>query len=1053
MNNISRLFSKIALLAVALATSGISFAQDSDSIPEQTLPTMNEWHDLEVNEINRFPLHTDFFAYETTQKALDGNKEKSDNFLSLDGDWKFKWVDIPAQRPTDFFSTEYDDSSWGTIPVPGIWELNGYGSPVYVNSGFAWHGQYKTNPPYPPTQKNHVGSYRRTITLPDNWQGRTVIAHFGSVTSNIYLWVNGSFVGYAEDSKVAAEFDITEFVHEGDNLIAFQTFRWCDGSYCEDQDFWRLSGVGRHCYLYSRNTDCHIEDIKVTADLDSAYQNGLLKIDMKAVGDVDITLRLVDAKLKTVFQTELIGCNDMATSFEIDNPKKWTAEIPYLYTLLCSVYKNSELVEVIPVKTGFRHVEIANKQLLVNGQPVLIKGVNRHEMDPDYGYFISRERMIQDLQIMKRLNINAVRTSHYPDDPLWYDLCDEFGFYMVAEANMEGHGFRYGENSLVKLPMFANQIMERNQHNVSLLLNHPSIIVWSLGNETANSDNFKNAYKWIKDFDGSRPVQYHTARKEENTDIFCPMYLDHSGCIEYLESKKPEDQRPLIQCEYSHAMGNSSGGFAEYWDIIRAYPTYQGGFIWDFVDQALRGKNANGIEIYKYGGDYDPSDPSDNNFNCNGLVNPDRKLSPQAYEVAYFYQNIWAEPVDIRNGVISVKNENFFKNINDCQLEWQLVADGNNVVNSGTIEKLNVGPQQTKEFTLPYNISNDSISADELALNVYFVLTKKQPLRNVGDTIAYRQILIQPLDFAKQYAELTPNTAKLKRFKCVDNNETVTFSNPNAVIAFDHSTGFLSQYTVNGKDILAPGGTLKPNFWRAVTDNDMGAGINVEYKVWRNPTITLTSLEANSKTSTVTATYSMPEVYATLKMKYILSPDGSIEFTQQLQTSDTAHIADMFRFGVVMQLPYDMDNSSYYGRGPIENYADRKQSQMIGIYNASADEQFFPYIRPQETGLKCDIRQWRQTDSQGSGITIVPLAPVAASALHYNIADLDGGDAKEQRHSPEVSKSKFTNLNIDAENYGVGGVNSWSGSAIPMPQYRVGYGDKTMTFRILPCGI
>ncbi len=1048
MNNKSLFLSTMILLAVGFTTSDLTFAQDS--IPENTLPTMNEWHDLEVNELNRFPLHTDFFAYESTQKALDGNKEKSSNYLSLDGEWKFYWVETPNQRPTDFFTTDYDDSSWGTIPVPGIWELNGYGSPVYVNSGFAWKGQYKTNPPYPPIQKNHVGSYRRTITLPDNWQGRSVIAHFGSVTSNIYLWVNGEFVGYAEDSKFAAEFDITDFVHEGENLIAFQTFRWCDGSYCEDQDYWRLSGVGRHCYLYSRNSDFHVDDIRVTANLDSAYQNGSLKIDMKAVGDVDITMRLVDDDLKTVLQTDLVGCNDMVTSFDIDNPKKWTAETPYLYTLLCSVYKNSELIEVIPIKTGFRKVEIVNKQLLVNGQPILIKGVNRHEIDPDYGYFVSKERMIQDLEIMKRLNINAVRTCHYPDDPEWYALCDQYGFYMVAEANMEGHGFRYEENSLAKLPMFANQIMQRNQHNVSLLFNHPSIIVWSLGNETVNSDHFKNAYKWIKDTDSNRAVQYHMARKEENTDIFCPMYLQHSGCIEYLESKKPEDQRPLIQCEYAHAMGNSEGGFAEYWDIIRTYPTYQGGFIWDFVDQGLRGKGANGVEVYKYGGDYDPDDPSDNNFNCNGLVNPDRILSPQAYEVKYFHQNIWAEPVDVRNGVISIKNENFFTNIDDCKLEWQLVADGNNIVNSGTIESLDVKPQQTKEFTLPYSIINDSISADELALNVYFILTKEQPLRNIGDTIAYRQMVIQQLDYAEHYAKLAPNTAKLKRMKCLTKDGTVTFSNTAAVIAFDRSTGFLSKYAVNGKDLLGDGGTLKPNFWRAVTDNDMGAGINVQYNIWRNPTITLTSLDVNSKTSTVTAVYSMPEVYATLTMNYVLSPDGSIEYTQQLQASDTAHVADMFRFGVVMQLPYNMDNSTYYGRGPVENYSDRKQSQLIGIYNTTADEQFFPYIRPQESGLKCDIRQWQQIDNQGSGITIVPLAPVYASALHYNIADLDGGDAKEQRHSPEVPKSKYTNLCIDSEHYGLGGVNSWDDHAITLPQYRIGYGNKTMTFRIIP---
>ncbi len=1045
MNNITRLMKFAALLVTLSATRSLAFAQDSIQVP-----AMTEWQDLQVNEINRYPLHTDFFAYETVQKALAGKKEQSENFMSIDGDWKFNWAETPDQRPTDFFTTDYDDSSWGTIPVPGIWELNGYGTPVYVNSGFAWHGQYKDNPPYPPTKKNHVGSYRRTVTLPDGWEGRTVIAHFGSVTSNIYLWVNGKFAGYAEDSKVAAEFDISEFVHEGDNLLAFQTFRWCDGSYCEDQDFWRLSGVGRHCYLYSRNADSRVEDIRVTPDLDDSYRDGTLTIDTKAIGNVDITMRLLDKNFKMVAQAELTGCQDTVITMEIDSPQQWTAETPYLYTLLCSVYDGDGLVEAIPIKTGFRKVEIKDKQLLLNGKPILIKGVNRHEMDPDYGYFVSRERMVEDLEIMKRLNVNAVRTSHYPDDPEWYALCDEYGFYVVAEANQESHGFRYGENSLAKHPMFANQIMERNQHNVSLLFNHPSVIVWSLGNETANSDNFKNAYRWIKQTDGSRPVQYHTARKEENTDIYCPMYLDHSGCIAYLESEKAEDQRPLIQCEYSHAMGNSSGGFAEYWEIIRAYPNYQGGFIWDFVDQALRGQGIGGVEIYKYGGDYGEDDPSDNNFNCNGLVSPDRKLSPQAYEVAYFHQNIWTEPIDLRSGKILVKNENFFTNTSDCKLVWQVVEDGNNVVASGTTEDIDIEPQRMKEIDLPYEIKSDDGLEGELLLNLQYVLTADEPLRHIGDTIAHQQLVVQPFDYAKNYAEQTPNTAKLKRMKCVDKDETITFSNANAVVSFDRQTGFLSQYTVNGIDILGRGGTIKPNFWRAVTDNDMGSGIHILYKVWRNPTLTLTDVEVNAKTSTVEATYSMPEVYATLMMNYAILPDGSIEFTQQMHANDTAKVADMFRFGAVLQLPFDMDRSTYYGRGPIENYADRKQGQSVGIYNATADEQFYPYIRPQESGLKCDIRLWQQTDRQGSGIKIVPLEAVSASALHYDIADLDEGDTKAQRHSPEVGKSKYTNLNIDSEHYGVGGVNSWSESAVALPQYRVAYGDKTLCFRIIP---
>lgn len=1007
------------------------------------MPTFTEWHDLQVNEVNRFPMHSHFFAYESADKALNGNMKMSDNYLSLEGQWKFNWVENADQRPTDFYQMGFNDTNWKPMEVPAMWELNGYGDPEYVNMGFAWRGHFKNNPPEVPTKDNHVGSYRKVINIPANWNGRQVIAHFGSVTSNIYLWVNGKYVGYAEDSKVAAEFDITKYLKKGDNLIAFQTFRWCDGSYDEDQDFWRLSGVARDSYLYSRNKASHLNDIRVTPDLTDNYSNGVLNVNADVAGKNTVSFKLLDAKGNLVAEKNVATKGGkVTTTFNVENPQKWTAETPYLYTLLTQVGKG----EFTAQKVGFRKVEIKNSQLLVNGKAIFIKGADRHEMDPDGGYVVSRERMIQDIQLMKRFNINAVRTSHYPNDPMWYDLCDEYGIYLVAEANQESHGFGYGNDAPAKKPMFAKQILERNQHNVQTYFNHPSIIIWSLGNETVNGDNFKAAYKWIKSQDMSRPVQYEQAWKLENTDIYCPMYLSQKGCGEYSLSTKDIDQKPLIQCEYSHAMGNSSGGFKEYWDLVRKYPKFQGGFIWDFVDQALHGRDKQGNRIYTYGGDYNNYDPSDNNFNCNGLVSPDRVPNPQMYEVGYYYQNVWAEAVDFNSGKINVHNEYFFRNLNNVKLCWELLADGKKV-ECGEIDNLNLDAQQTKEFTLPYSLSKTE--GKEALVNIYFKLKEAEPLMQKDQIIAYRQL------GEKTFANaITANAAEKLTIKQNKKAEPqITLTGNNFCVAFDKATGYISEYKVNGKNILGEGGTIKPNFWRAVTDNDMGSGLQREYAAWRTPKLNLKSVNATKKNKdgySVVATYDMPDVKAQLTMTYTLRNNGTMEVSEAMDATDSAKISDMFRFGVVMQLPYDMDRSKFYGRGPIENYNDRSESQLIGIYSQTADEQCYPYIRPQETGTKSDIRWWNQTTPQGFGFCVKGTKPFYASALHYDVMTLDEGMNKGQRHMEQLAKSKFTNLYLDSEMTGVGGIDSWSRNARALPQYRVHYGDKTFTFLITP---
>lgn len=691
--------------------------------------TFQEWRNPEINAVNRAPMHTNYFAFENADAAKKADKKQSTNYMTLNGTWKFNWVKDADSRPTDFWKTGFNDKGWDDLQVPAVWELNGYGDPIYVNVGYAWRNQFQNNPPEVPTENNHVGSYRREIVVPASWKGKDIIAHFGSVTSNMYLWVNGRYVGYSEDSKLEAEFDLTPYLKPGQkNLIAFQVFRWCDGTYLEDQDFFRYSGVGRDCYLYARNKK-RIQDIRVTPDLDAAYQNGSLAVNLDLKGSGKVDLELVDAQGKQV-ATATANKSGLVT-MNVENPKKWSAETPYLYTLRASMQGSNE---VIPVKVGFRKIELKGDQILVNGKAVLFKGADRHEMDPDGGYVVSPERMLQDIQIMKQFNLNAVRTCHYPDDNLWYDLCDQYGIYVVAEANIESHGMGYGDKTLAKNPSYKKAHLERNQRNVQRGFNHPSIIFWSLGNEAGDGPNFEQCYKWIKAEDPSRACQYEQARQKEHTDIFCPMYYDYNGMEKY--GQRTDATKPLIQCEYAHAMGNSQGGFKEYWDLIRKYPNLQGGFIWDFVDQSCRWKGKDGVMIYAYGGDFNRFDASDNNFCDNGLISPDRVPNPHMYEVGHFYQNIWTTPADLSKGEVNVFNENFFRDLSAYYMEWQVLKDGK-VIRTGRVDDLKVAPQETAKITL--NIGK-TCTCKEWLLNVSYKLKNREGLLPAGFTVAKNQI-------------------------------------------------------------------------------------------------------------------------------------------------------------------------------------------------------------------------------------------------------------------------------------------------------------------------
>lgn len=1006
----------------------------------------NEWRDPNVNEINRAPMHTNYFAYKNENSALKGCKESSENFMTLNGNWKFFWVKNADMRPTDFYQVNFNDKGWDDLKVPGLWELNGYGDPIYVNVGYPWRSQFKNNPPEVPTENNHVGSYRKEIMIPADWKGKEIFAHFGSVTSNMYLWVNGQFVGYSEDSKLEAEFNLTKYLKPGKNLIAFQVFRWCDGTYLEDQDFLRLSGVGRDCYLYARNPK-YIQDIRVTPDLDARYKDGSLNISLNLKGSGTVDLKLLDKAGKEVATSSVKGSGKIVTDIAVSNPEKWTAETPVLYTLIATLKDGNNTTEVIPVKVGFRKIELKNSQILVNGQPVLFKGADRHEMDPDGGYIVSRERMIQDIKVMKEYNLNAVRTCHYPDNNLWYDLCDQYGIYVVAEANIESHGMGYGDATLAKNPLFAKAHLERNQRNVQRGYNHPSIIFWSLGNEAGMGPNFEACYTWIKNEDKSRAVQYEQARTSEFTDIYCPMYLDYERSEEYC---KGNIDKPLIQCEYAHAMGNSQGGFKEYWDLIRKYPKYQGGFIWDFVDQSLRWKTKDEVSFYAYGGDWNKYDASDNNFMDNGLISPDRKPNPHMHEVGHIYQSIWVTPSDLANGVVNVYNENFFRDLDGYYAEWELLANGE-VVQTGTVKDLEIAPQQTKAIKLNY--STDGIcKCKELLLNVAFKLKKAETLLPAGYTVAKNQLTIRPYNAPKldlQNVRQVNITTVVPSIKENDFNYLI-IEGENFRMDFDRQDGFLCRYDVNGMAMLNEDGKLTPNFWRAPTDNDMGANLQNRYAAWKEPGLKLTSLTSKIENdmATVNAEYTMEAVKAKLYLTYTINNEGAVKVTQKMTTDKAAEISDMFRFGMQMQMPENLDQINYYGRGPIENYSDRNNVTDLGNYKQTVKEQFYSYIRPQETGTKTDIRWWKQTNKGGNGLMFVSEAPFSASALNYSIESLDDGTQKEQRHSELVSQINYTNMCIDKVQMGLGCVNSWG--ALPLEQYRIHYGDHEFSFIMKP---
>lgn len=1006
----------------------------------------SRWQNVNINQQNREPRRANFFAFENLEKAQSFDKKKSANYLSMEGMWKFNFVKDHNKRPANFFALKYDDSQWKDFPVPGLFELNGYGDATYKNIGYAWATQFDPNPPCISELNNYTGSYRRTFELPKDWKGKDVYFHVGSATSNLTLWVNGKYVGYSEDSKVAAEFNISKYLKPGKNLIAMQVMRWCDGSYFEDQDFWRLTGIAREVYLYAR-PKLHTADIRLNAALENNYQDGVLnyKVSLKG-GKTDVAITLCDKDGKQIAQAT--GAQGV---IKVPKVNAWTAETPYLYKAYITLKNKQGAAEVIPQKVGFRNVEIKNAQLLVNGQPVLVKGADRHEMDPDGGYVVNLERMIQDIKIMKQLNINAVRTSHYPCDPRWYDLCDEYGIYITAEANLESHGMGYEEKSLAKFPEYIVPHIERNEGNVKPLINHPSVIVWSLGNEGGYGVNFEKAYDWVKACDKTRPAQYERGGYDSKTDIYCPMYIGYEESESYCKSN---GTKPYIQCEYAHAMGNSEGGFKEYWDLIRKYPKYQGGYIWDFVDQGLRDKSPiTGKEIFTYGGDYGRYPGSDYNFNCNGIIAPNRRLNPHAYEIQYVLQNVWIKDFDAENGSFNVYNENFFKNIDDLSLTATLFANGVKLTTVAIPDTKGIAPQATKlvkseALKSAIEKAEAEHATEEITINFAFASDGSQPLVDKGQVMARQQIVLNGYEFDK--VDAPANTGS--KIEVEETNSYVKVSAERMSVTIGKKTGMIDYLDVDGEPMLKFRESMTPEFWRAPTDNDYGASLQKKMRVWKNPQMNLKSFDkSESKDSVVlTANFEMPEVKAELMLRYRINAAGEVAVTEKMTTDKEAKVADLFRYGMQLQMPASFSKLEYYGRGPEENYIDRHSSSFIGKYEANVKDEYYPYVRPQESGNHTDIRYFSIFNpTTGKGITFEGYAPMECSAIPYLVEDLDAGIEKEHawgQHSGDLVEKGLVQLHIQQRQFGLGCIDSWGSS--PMEKYRMHYQDRCFSFVI-----
>jgi beta-galactosidase len=1031
-----------------------------------------EWENPEIFQINREEPRATFYNYENENDAL-ANKgwENSANYKSLNGTWSFYYADSVQARPVDFYKNDFSLKGWDQIEVPSNWEMKGFGLPIYVNLGYV----FPKNPPFIEHSYNNVGSYKRTINIDKDWNDKEIFLHFAGVSGAMYVYVNGKMVGYNEGSKTPAEFNVTEFIKTGKNQIAVQVLRWSDASYMEDQDFWRLSGIERDVYLRAENK-LHIKDIRLNGDLTSDYTNGLFTLDIELNNSSNkekstkIEVLLLDeGKVVKKYSKELNIPKDNSSlagfSEIIPNIKHWTAETPNLYTVIIRLKdSNTTILQTTALKVGFRNIKIKNSQFLINGKPVLIKGVNLHDHDESEGHVVSKELTIKDLKIMKENNVNAIRASHYPKNAFFYDLCDEYGFYVIDEANIESHAMGTTNQGLDKdekrkathpayLPQWKAMHLDRTIRMFERDKNHASIVTWSLGNEAGNGDNFVATYNWLKERDATRPTQYEGATGYDNTDIQAPMYMRIGKMIEYAENNP---KRPLIQCEYSHAMGNSLGNFKDYWDAFRKYDVLQGGFIWDWVDQGIKTKTENGQEFWAYGGDLGAGHlRNDGNFCLNGVVNPDRTAHPALEELKKVYQDIHFKDFNFKTGNVSVYNEFFFRNLNEFKYSWKLFKNGNEIEN-GTIPSINVAPGETKNLSL--NLPKIDLNLGEYALQLYAHTNTASHLVDENYMVAKEEFIggiYTPI-----FLETSNETIEVSK-----KQNNLTLKSANFEAKFNIESGKLETLNYGEGNILVKG--IQPNFWRATIDNDFGFKMPKIFGVWKEATenqklvsvefkdgeriIDISTLKENNtlnrKFANLKVMYQLPNELAKIQINYKIDASGQITVTNSLMDVKK-NAPNMPRFGNNFIINNSYNQVNWYGRGPQENYQDRNSAAFVGVYESNVEDLYFPYIRPQENGYKTDVRWITFANTTGKGIKVLGPKMLSFSAHHQYNSDFDAGIEKQQRHTTDIVKRDFVNINIDSEQMGVGGDTSWW--ARPLNKYQIKAKNMSYAYSIMP---
>jgi len=1007
-----------------------------------------EWENHKILRQNKEAAHCTLIPYEDHKQALRDDPYHSPFFQSLNGNWKFHWTAKPADRPKEFFQIRFDTDHWDEIPVPSNWQMQGYGIPIYISGGYS----FPIDPPNVPHEYNPVGSYRRNFTIPENWEDRQVFIHFAGVKSAFYLWINGQKVGYSQGSMTPAEFNITRYINPGKNSVAVEVYRWSDGSYLEDQDMWRFSGIYRDVFIFS-TPELHIRDFWARSQLDQQYRNAQLHISpiLHNFGDnsspyhtIEVNLYDRDGRIvnlrpalkKTIPSLSPNTEHTITLSTQVKNPLKWTAETPYLYILVLTLRdKQNRITEVEQCRFGFRTVEIKNGQLLVNGKAVLIKGVNRHEHDPDYGRAVPYNRMLQDIKILKQNNINAVRTSHYPNHPLWLDLCDRYGIYLVDEANIESHGMGYQPDiTLGNNPEWKEAHLDRAIRMVERDKNHPSVILWSMGNEAGDGVNFKAVSTWMHRRDPTRPIHYEQAKTKSHVDVVSPMYASIEKIVDYA---RKEQTRPLILCEYAHAMGNSVGNLKDYWEVIHQYDQLQGGFIWDFIDQGLRKKNTKGQEYWAYGGDYGDL-PNDNNFCCNGILQPDRTPNPALYEVKKVYQYVRVKAQDLIHGKIRVTNGYDFLNLNFMDILWE-VSENGLPLQKGRLKPLHLLPKESKTIVIPFKKPKLK-PGSEYFLNVRFALAQKTLWADKGHILAWEQF---QLPFQVPPSPLV-DIDQIPELQVKENEEKIFVRGQTFSLSIGKTNGLLETWEINGESIITS--PLTPNFWRVPIDNDIGNGMPLRQGIWRNAgkerfNVKVTSEQLNPGLIRVTTKSLLLAGNSPLQIIYAIYGNGDI--IVDIEIIPNKNLPDLPRFGMQVQIPGEFNEITWYGRGPQENYWDRCSGAAIGRYRFPVDKQIHRYIRPQENGNKTNVRWVALTAENGNGILVTGLPSLYASAWPYRMDQLE-----EAKHSFEPPGQNQITFNLDYRQMGVGGDNSWG--ALPHPQYTLPPKEYRYRFRLSP---